>query len=476
MSAIARPFGMLLMLLYNIVNNYGVALILFAILVRVILLPFQMKSKRGMMRTTRLQPKINELQKKHGANKAKLNEEMAKMYKEEGANPASGCLWGFLPLPIMIALFLVIREPITMMMGVAKELMDLEGGGAIAVALDNIAKTHGLESVLQPYYIQIEQTRWIHTYWEEFKHFAEQGLRNINFTFLGLDLAAQPQYNFLWTNDWSNSEQSVKGLVLFTLPLLSAGSQYLSTGISRKTNPQTSPEGAGGQMKVMMMLLPLMSVYFGFIVPAALSLYWTTGTFLQIIQDVVLTRRYTRILDAEDAVRNEERIKKEAELEAKRQESERRKAEGLPEQSKGANKSKRRKQKSEKQEQLEKAAEWEKKNAPSPGEEKYEPSREGNRRYARGRAYDPDRYTRADDADGEVRRIAATPDYEDADRDSDFDGGAVNEDNDDDGYIDENDDPADDNDDYEDDYEDGDEYDDEDDDEGPGDNGPGGDR
>ena len=116
---IARPFGMLLMFFYNLFNNYGVAIIFIALVIKIILLPFQMKSKRGMMRQARLQPKIAELQKKHGTNKAKINEETMKLYKEEGINPASGCIWGFLPLPIMLAFFQVIRAPITMMMGVA---------------------------------------------------------------------------------------------------------------------------------------------------------------------------------------------------------------------------------------------------------------------------------------------------------------------------------------------------------------------
>ena len=78
-SAIARPFGMLLMFLYEWVNNYGLAIILIALVIKIILLPFQMKSKRGMMQQARLQPKIAELQKKHGTNKAKINEETMKL-------------------------------------------------------------------------------------------------------------------------------------------------------------------------------------------------------------------------------------------------------------------------------------------------------------------------------------------------------------------------------------------------------------
>jgi len=372
------------MLLYSFVNNYGLALILFAIVIRVILLPFQMKSKLGIMRQTRLQPRVEEIQKKHGTNKAKANEEMAKMYKEEGVNPASGCLWGFLPLPIMFALFLVIREPLTMMMSVPAELL-VEGG-----AISNVLHATGFENWLTDYYVQIAQAQWISDP-SRFEHFAmlSENLRRIDFTFLGLNLGEQPRWNFLWTTNWGDSSIWVSGFILFLLPLLSAGSQYLSTAINKKVNPAGTPEGQGGSMKIMMTLMPLMSVYFGFIVPAALSLYWMVGTLLQIIQDVILTKRYTRKLDAEDVVKNEERIKKEAEIEAKRLESERKKAEGLIE--RNPNTSKRKKQKSSKQEQIDKAAQWEKIN--SPIDEKYEPSRVGDRRYARGRAYDPDRYT-----------------------------------------------------------------------------------
>ena len=121
---ITKPFGWLLMFLYELVNNYGLAVILFALVVKVVLLPFQMKSKRSMMRTSRLQPKLKELEKKHGANKQKYNEEVAKLYKEEGVNPMSGCLWSLIPFPIIIALFSAIRNPLTIMMGVPKALLD----------------------------------------------------------------------------------------------------------------------------------------------------------------------------------------------------------------------------------------------------------------------------------------------------------------------------------------------------------------
>ena len=399
MSGIARPFGMLLMFLYGLVNNYGVALIIFAIAIKVILLPFQMKSKKGMLKQGRLQPKMAELQKKHGTNKQKINEEMAKLYKSEGVNPASGCLWGFLPLPIMFALFLVIREPLTMMLGIDPAL--IAEGGAIDLVLQRLNfSIPGTEVYHSNFYFQVHGAQFITNNWHSFASFAGDGLKSIDFSFLGLNLAAIPQWNFLWAPDLPANASWLSGFVLFLLPLLSAGSQFLATGINRKITPQGSPEASGGQMKIFMMLMPLISVYFGFVVPGAFSIYWTTGTLLQILQDVLLTKHYTKILDKEDAVRNKERAEKEAEIEAKREEAERKKAEGVA-QERNQNTSKRKKQKSEKQEQQEKAAEWEKKHAPDPVEEKHEPSRVENRRFARGRAYDPDRFEGVDDADGE---------------------------------------------------------------------------
>jgi len=420
-SSIARPFGQFLMLIYGWVGNYGLALILFAFAVKVILLPFQMKSKRGMMQQARLQPKVAELQKKHGANKTKLNEEMSKMYKEEGVNPASGCLWGLLPLPIMLALFLAIREPLTMMMGVAADLLSsvpLADGnvGAIFAKLQEL----GFVSTVQPYYVQIDQAQFISANFSQFANLSS-ALRTMDFHFGILNLASQPQWNFLWTTDWSNASIWLPGFFLFLLPLLSGGAQFVSSGINRKMTPTTTPDDQGKMTQRMMMLMPLMSIYLAYITPAALGFYWTISTVFQIAQDVWLTRRFTRKLDAQDAVNNEERKKKEAEIEAKRIESERKKAEGLVVE-RNPNTSKRRKQKSDKQEQLGKAAEWEKKNALP--DEKYEPSRVDNRRYARGRAYDPDRYTGAaesgDNASGiEASQLPESTELYDGDDDGD---------------------------------------------------------
>ena len=124
---IAKPFGIILLWFYNLVGNYGVAIFLFSLVVKIILLPFQMKSKKSMMRMAALNPQIEELKRRHEGNQQRLQQEMARLYKEEKVSPMSGCLWSLLPFPILLALYRAIRFPLTTMMGIGTELVS-EGG------------------------------------------------------------------------------------------------------------------------------------------------------------------------------------------------------------------------------------------------------------------------------------------------------------------------------------------------------------
>ena len=395
-NAIAKPFGWLLMFLYELFKNYGIAVILFALIVKVILMPFQMKSKRGTMKTTRLQPQIKELEKRHGANKQKYNAEVAKLYKEVGVNPASGCLWGLIPFPILIALYYAIRFPLTIMMGVPAAL--LAEGGAIFEKLKGIDLT-AFGGTMN---LQIAQTQYISQNFSEFAALSDK-LRPLSYNFLGMDLGATPQWKFLWTTNWSEPSIWLPGLGLFLIPILSGVLAFFSSKVNSSANP--APDGQGGTMKMMTFMMPLISVYFAYMVPAALGLYWAMGSFFALIQDIWLTKRYNKILDAEDAVRFEAQRIRDEEIERKRLETERKKAENGGT-TVNPNTSKRKKQVTEKQEQIERSAEWEKRNSPPAA---VDPSREGTRRFARGRAYDPTRF----DSDGNP--IAYTEETEEPD-------------------------------------------------------------
>lgn len=395
------------MRLYELVGNYGMAVILFALIVKVVLLPFQMKSKRSMMKTSRLQPQLKELQKKHGANKQKYNEEVSKLYKEEQISPMSGCLWSLIPFPIIIALFSAIRSPITIMMGVPKALLSTdEPIGAIVQKLTELNFTTSIKNA----YAQIAQTEFISEHFDSFASIHEK-LREIDYSFLGMNLGETPDYTFLWSTNWGDSTIWIPGLLLFMLPVVSGLLAFFSSRISMSMNSTGDPQQQSA--KTMMLIMPFVSIYFAFIMPAAIGVYIAASTLFAMIQDIILTKKYKAIMEIEDAEKNERKRIKAAELEEKRLETERKKLENST--AANPNTSKKKQQKTERQDQLEKAGEWEKKNAPAVSEPKEEdPSRSGKRRFARGRAYEPTRFNDAPAADGDDLQIEeSTTDSED---------------------------------------------------------------
>ncbi len=378
MDFIAKPFGWLLMWLYELTNNYGVAVFLFALVVKVVLLYFSAKSKKSMMRQSRFTPYLKELEARYEGNKQKYQEEVAKLYKEEGINPMGGCLWSLLPFPILLALYRAIRFPITIMMGVSqeayaqiKELLTSLGfeaaGGARAAA-----------------YSQIYESQFITGNFDKFAGISDK-LKQLDYGFLGLDLSQQPSFRFWQFTRENGTLWSQWGL--FLIPVIAALLSYLQSKISTAGSPQ-DPQTASTS-RTMLLMMPLMSLWIGFVMPGALGLYWIATSVFQIIQDYVLTKIFNKQLDAEDADRNARLKAKADEIERKREETKRLREEGAT--TANPNTSKRKMQKGEKQKTLEEANKWENANRPRKAEEE-EPSRVGDRPFARGRAYVADRF------------------------------------------------------------------------------------
>lgn len=378
MDFIAKPFGWLLMWLYELTNNYGVAVFLFALVVKVVLLYFSAKSKKSMMRQSRFTPYLKELEARYEGNKQKYQEEVAKLYKEEGINPMGGCLWSLLPFPILLALYRAIRFPITIMMGVSqeayaqiKELLTSLGfeaaGGARAAA-----------------YSQIYESQFITGNFDKFAGISDK-LKQLDYGFLGLDLSQQPSFRFWQFTRENGTLWSQWGL--FLIPVIAALLSYLQSKISTAGSPQ-DPQTASTS-KTMLLMMPLMSLWIGFVMPGALGLYWIATSVFQIIQDYILTKIFNKQLDAEDADRNARLKAKADEIERKREETKRLREEGMT--AANPNTSKRKMQKGEKQKTLEEANKWENANRPRKAEEE-EPSRVGDRPFARGRAYVADRF------------------------------------------------------------------------------------
>ena len=391
-----KPFGAFLMLMIETFNNYGWAILAFGLIVKIIMLPFQMKSKKSMMRTTMLQPRMKELEKRYGHNKQKYQEEVSKLYKEAKANPMSGCLWTLIPFPILIALYSVVRQPLTKLMNLSKE--------QIATLTDTVANM-GLYTVpgKADAYAEMTIANIIN---ENFDAIVNNGaiaefadkLQSINFEFIGLNLTAKPKLMFWETADFSTPSSWLPAVGLFLIPFISAGLTMLQTKISQAMQQTAGNDAQAAQAaqtaKTMNMMMPLMSVYICFIMPAAMGIYWIEQSLLGLIQEAILNRHYKGKLDAEMAEFNEAQRKKDEELERKRQETARKKAEGT--QSINASTSKKRLAAKERNDEEQRQAAHRAAERAAKGLDKEQPaSQVGNRRYARGRAYVENRYESA---------------------------------------------------------------------------------
>jgi YidC/Oxa1 family membrane protein insertase len=407
MSWITAPFAWLLKALYELTGSYGWAVILFGVVVNLILLPFMAKSKKSMMRTSRLQPRIAELQRRHEGNQQKLNEEMAKLYREEKINPMSGCLWSLIPFPILIALYSVIRQPLTKMMGLSAE--------AVTQLTDWVTTNAGYVAQTKSAYQEIQIADLIHQNWDAVTgalgDFSGK-LLDIDYSFIGLNMGQQPSFK-IWTFDWSNKAVWLPALGLFLIPIVSAVLSWLSMKISTSMTPQpaANQQQAATTNKTMMIMMPLVSLWICYTMPAALGIYWIVNSILGILRDVSLTKVFNKQLDKLDAERIAREKERDAELERKRLETERLKAAG--ETVVNPNTSKKKIQASQKQKDDErKAAAMREERAARRErlgvEQAAAPeSQVGNRRYARGRAYARDHYAEGQAAASEAEQTPA---------------------------------------------------------------------
>lgn len=375
---ICVPFAWLVRLFYDLTNSYGVALILFTLVIKLIMLPFQMKSKKSMMRMSRVSGQMQELQKRYAKNQAKLQEEMQKLYEEEGVNPMSGCLWSLIPFPILIALYSIIRQPITHFMMLSKDVLQtvVQSAADAGVNLTNIVmmdKATGTPVLKDGLYQlasygQINLVKAV----QEMGLSTPEGWFDMNYNFLGLDLTATPwEYVKNFTFTWA-----VIGVIL--IPILAGLSQFVFSKLTMKTQPQADAAG-GASMKSMMYMMPLMSVYIAFIMPAALGVYWIAQSVFSLIQEAILNKTFSAKLSEEE----------EARFQARQADRQRRMEEARVQEQQRKQEEQKKKTLREKQ-QAAQAAKAVK--AAKAATSTTEAGRVGDRPYARGRAYKADRY------------------------------------------------------------------------------------
>ncbi len=374
---IVQPFGWFFVILYDFCANYGLALILFAVLAKVILLGFQIKGKKSQMRMAMLNSKMKQLQKQYGKDRARYSAELQALYKRENVKPMGGCVWSVIPLPVMLALYAVIRRPLTNLMHLSESQIDV---------IRQMVLSIGGSFTGQSSYEELAMARYIS---ENYDFFTAKipDLIAFDFHFLGLDMSMVPQWKF-----WLYGSFTWEYIGLFLIPIISAVTAFLSSRISMKTNNFNNSgekSAADDTSKQMLWTMPIISLWIGFVMPAGLGIYWIANNLLMALQEQVVGKK----LHKQFLIESQQRAEREA-AEAEREKQLRaeriaKRAEELKQQKKGGKKPQPQKKKKPSESSLATAS---------------DKSRVGMRPYARGRAYDPDRYS-----DGGSRKTPPGP-------------------------------------------------------------------
>lgn len=295
MGLLSDLFGYLLNGLYNVFNNYGIAIILFSIILRVILVPITISQQKSMKKTSKIQKETQELQKKYKNNQEKLNQEIMELYKREKMNPFSGCLSAIIQIVIILSVFWLVSQPLTHMkhvqgLEIYKEYTNKVEQSSNKSSYKEIAIINAAESDYQQITNNLKDDNIEDRQSMENKKDALENLR-LNMDFIGLDLSKVPT-------------QSLNDYKVYIIPILYVISSFISikmtTNIQNskaKNSEETDKEKESNELeamqsmnKSMTYMMPIMSVSIALIAPLGLALYWLVSNILMIIERLIIQK------------------------------------------------------------------------------------------------------------------------------------------------------------------------------------------
>lgn len=301
LSFFANIFGYVLKLLYNIVGNYGWAIILFSVLVKVIMIPLSIKQQRTMKKNEKIQGELKQIQFKYKNEPEKLNQEMMDLYKREGMSPFSGCLSSIIQIILLFSVFLLVRQPLTYMEKMNPDVISKME--QIVTEDDSNSKTAYQEIEVIQFARSLKNGNSVdENKILEIKDYIEQA--SLNMDFLGIDLTQVPTKN-------------PKDFKVLIIPILYVISSFISIRLSmssttkkKKEEKKLITDGSEEQEekynpsedvnKTMGWMMPIMSVTIAIIAPLGLALYWLMNNILMIIERLVINK----FLNKEEAKEN----------------------------------------------------------------------------------------------------------------------------------------------------------------------------
>ena len=288
----ANLFGYLLQFLYGLINNYGIAIILFTVIIKIVLLPLSIKQQKTMKKSSELQEKMKVIQFKYKNDPEKMNQEMMSLYKSENMSPFSGCLTAIVQLLLLLSIFYLVRSPLTFM-----EKIPTENINHYVQQLQESGKS------VSQVYPEIDLIREYQFLKEKNPEDANVDKLNIQMNFLGLDLSKIPQ-------------QNMTDYTVYIIPALYILSSFISirmtTAMQMKnankqkdekatidgtTGKELIPQEENNEMdavmqtnKMMSWMMPIMSISIAFIAPLGLALYWLISNILMIVERLILNK------------------------------------------------------------------------------------------------------------------------------------------------------------------------------------------
>ena len=284
----ANIFGYLLQFLYTLVNNYGLAIILFTLIIKLLLLPLSIKQQKTMKKSSELQEKVKVMQFKYKNDPEKLNQEMMNLYKTENVSPFSGCLTSIVQMLLLLSIFYLVRSPLTFMEKIPQE--------NINTYIQQLKDEGKVISNVYPEIDLIRETELLKEKNPE-DQFVEK--TNVKMNFLGLDLSKIPQ-------------QNMTDYTVYIIPVLYILSSFVSIRITtakqqkdKEDKKSKNIDGNTGKEieeennemdavmqtnKMMSWFVPIMSISIAFIAPLGLALYWLISNILMIAERLIIDK------------------------------------------------------------------------------------------------------------------------------------------------------------------------------------------
>ena len=287
----ANIFGYLLGFLYNIINNYGLAIIVFSVIIKIILLPLSIKQQRTLKKSSELQEKMKTIQFKYKNNPEKLNQEMMNLYKSENMSPFSGCITAIVQFILLISIFFLVKSPLTYMEKIPTDSLN--------TYVNQLKEEGRTISEVYPEIDLIREADWLK---EKNPEDENVDRLKLEMNFLGLDLSKIPQ-------------QNITDFTVYIIPLLYILSSFVSirmtTSMQEKmknngnekevidgtTGKELVPEEEKDEIdtvmqtnKMMSWMMPIMSISIAFVAPLGLALYWLVNNILMILERLILNK------------------------------------------------------------------------------------------------------------------------------------------------------------------------------------------